>query len=125
MVDSERTWRGVRRRAPDGGLADLGVHVTLRRRPAGTIPAHHVAPIARVLRPRPARVRSLWRAMQSGDFDVVHSHAARAHGVVSFARVGLAVRPWHVVSRRVDFALGRDPVSAWKYRRGADAFIAI
>jgi glycosyltransferase involved in cell wall biosynthesis len=44
---------------------------------------------------------------------------------VSLARVGLAPRPWHVVSRRVDFAVGRDPVSAWKYRRGADAFIAI
>jgi glycosyltransferase involved in cell wall biosynthesis len=129
MVDSERTWRGGQ--AQVGllmtGLSDLGVKVTLVAPPGGELYQRTTsASIARV--PFVPGLHGLWhlrRALQSGAFDVVHSHAARAHGAVSFARVGLASRPWHVVSRRVDFAVARDPVSAWKYRRGADAFLAI
>jgi glycosyltransferase involved in cell wall biosynthesis len=63
--------------------------------------------------------------MARGGFDVVHSHASRAHGAGSAARTGLRVQPRHVVSRRVDFAVGRSPWGRWKYRRGADAYLAI
>jgi glycosyltransferase involved in cell wall biosynthesis len=63
--------------------------------------------------------------MASRRFDVVHSHSARAHGAVALARVGLSPRPVHVVSRRVDFAVAGGPASAWKYRRGADLYLAI
>jgi L-malate glycosyltransferase len=129
MVDSERSWRGgqAQVRLLMAGLSDLGVRVTLAAPPDGELYRRTtVPPIARLaFVPGLRGLRTLRRAMQSGEFDVVHSHAARAHGAVSFARVGLAARPWHVVSRRVDFAVGRDPVSAWKYRRGADAFLAI
>jgi glycosyltransferase involved in cell wall biosynthesis len=129
MVDSERTWRGgqAQVRLLMAGLSDLGVRVTLAAPPDGELYRRTTASAIarRPFVPGPAGILSLRRALRSGEFDVVHSHAARAHGAVSFASIGLRKRPWHVVSRRVDFAVGRDPVSAWKYRRGADAFLAI
>lgn len=129
MVDSERSWRGGQGqvRLLMSGLLEHGVAVTLASPEDGEL-ARRSASLAIALRPvapGPAGVPSLRRAMASGEFDIVHSHAARAHGAVAFARVGLSRRPCHVVSRRVDFAVARNPVSAWKYRRGADAYIAI
>ena len=129
MVDSERSWRGGQGqvRLLMSGLCDLGVDVTLAAPPEGELyrRAESLAvrrlPLARGI----AGILALRRAMASGQFDVVHSHAARAHGAVASARVGLRSTPPHVVSRRVDFEVARGAVSRWKYRRGADAYIAI
>jgi glycosyltransferase involved in cell wall biosynthesis len=41
------------------------------------------------------------------------------------AAVRALTRACHVVSRRVDFAVGRGPWGRWKYHHGADAYIAI
>ncbi|MCI0450961.1 MAG: glycosyltransferase [Candidatus Latescibacteria bacterium] len=129
MVDSERSWRGgqAQVRLLMSGLAEHGVSVTLAAPGDGELyrRSEGLAIQRRAVPPGWAGVLALRRAMASGRFDVVHSHAARAHGAVAVARVGLARRPCHVVSRRVDFAVGRGAVSAWKYRRGADAYIAI
>jgi glycosyltransferase involved in cell wall biosynthesis len=129
MVDSERTWRGGQAQVQllIRGLCDLGVDVTLAAPAEGEL-FRRVEPlgIERVpFRPGMRGIALLRSAMGRGHFDIVHSHAARAHGAVALARVGLRVRPWHVVSRRVDFAVGVTPVGAWKYRSGADAYIAI
>lgn len=129
MVDSETTWRGgqAQVRLLMSGLVELGVRVTLAAPPEGEL-FRQSASLSVERRPfttGPGGLWSLRRAMRSGDYDVVHSHAARAHGAVATARIGLAERPWHVVSRRVDFAVARGPVSAWKYRRGADQYLAI
>ena len=129
MVDSERSWRGGQGqvRLLMSGLVEHGVAVTLAS-PDDSELARRSASLAiarRTVAPGLAGIPSLRRAMAGGEFDIVHSHAARAHGAVAFARVGLPRRPCHVVSRRVDFAVARDPVSAWKYRHGADAYIAI
>lgn len=129
MVDSERSWRGGQGqvRLLMSGLCDLGVDVTLAAPASGELyrRAQGLAvrrlPLARGI----AGMRALRRAMASGQFDVVHSHAARAHGAVASARVGLRLRPPHVVSRRVDFDVARTPFSRWKYLHGADAYIAI
>ncbi len=129
MVDSERTWRGGQGqvRLLMSGLVEQGVDVTLASPPDGEL-ARRTAALAirrRAFTAGPVGIVSLRRAMASGEFDIVHSHAARAHGAVAVARIGLSPRPCHVVSRRVDFDVARGFVSRWKYRRGADAYIAI
>jgi glycosyltransferase involved in cell wall biosynthesis len=74
----------------------------------------------------------LRRHIAGGRFDIVHCHSSHAHGAawLAFAlgrRGGksAAGRPRLVVSRRVDFPVGKNGVSALKYRRGVDMFLAI
>jgi L-malate glycosyltransferase len=130
MVDSERGWRGGQAQVLllMKGLAEAGVDVHLAAPPDGALFAR--AQGLRVVRHgwRPdtfaAGVR-LRAVMARGAFDLVHSHASRAHGWAALARVGVRPRPIHVVSRRVDFAVGGGVFAALKYRRGADAYIAI
>lgn len=131
MVDSERSWRGGQAQVYllMRGVADAGVRVTLAAPADGALYARAAQlPVERVPwsgRPGAASVLRLRGIMARGAFDVVHSHASRAHGAVAAARVAMRSRPLHVVSRRVDFAVGTKPWGAWKYRRGADAYIAI
>jgi glycosyltransferase involved in cell wall biosynthesis len=130
MVDSERTWRGGQGQVYllMRGLADLGQHVTLAAPVDGAL--HQRAgtlPVERRAWPGRNGLRSLSvlrEIIRGGGFDVVHSHASRAHGAVAVARLGVRPRAPHVVSRRVDFAIGRG-FGIWKYRRGADAYLAI
>jgi glycosyltransferase involved in cell wall biosynthesis len=131
MVDSEKSWRGGQGQVflLMRGLADAGAAVTLAAPADGELYARCAAlPVERAPWPGRAGVSSLARLrriLAGGGYSVVHSHAARAHGAVAVARVGLRPRTPHVVSRRVDFTPGKSWFSAWKYRRGADAYIAI
>ncbi len=131
MVDSERSWRGGQEqvRLLMKGLAEAGATLALAAPPGGALFERAaelgVDRIAWNSHGWLAGLGVLRRAMASGRFDVVHSHASRAHGAVSLAGVGLARRPVHVVSRRVELPVGRGPFGRWKYRRGADAYIAI
>ncbi|MDH4037624.1 MAG: glycosyltransferase [Candidatus Krumholzibacteria bacterium] len=129
MVDSERSWRGGQEqvRLLMKGLVAEGAAVTLAAPPEGALFERAAAlDVDRIAwNGRATGLGALRRAMASGRFDIVHSHASRAHGAVSAARVGLAARPPHVVSRRVDFPVGKGLPGRWKYRRGADAYIAI
>lgn len=59
-----------------------------------------------------ADLRDIWRL--SGRSDVVHVHDARAHTAAA-----IASRKPFVVSRRVAFPIGRNPLSHWKYTRAA------
>jgi L-malate glycosyltransferase len=131
MVDSERSWRGGQAQVwlLMRGLVDAGQHVALAAPAGGALFAR--AGELRVERidwggrtglPSLAIIR---RLLRGGHYDVVHSHASRAHGAVTMARAGLRARPLHVVSRRVDFAIGGTPWGRWKYLRGADAYLAI
>jgi len=130
MVDSERSWRGGQQQVLllMRGLVEEGVEVHLaapadgelfRRSADVDVTRHAWEPrgLTAVL-----RLRQLLTRVRP---PLVHSHASRAHGLVALARVGLSPRPVHVVSRRVDFAVGTGVASRWKYRRGADAYIAI
>jgi glycosyltransferase involved in cell wall biosynthesis len=58
-------------------------------------------------------------------FDIIHAHASHAHSIAFLATRGLRARPRLVVSRRVDFAVGRNRFSALKYKHGADVYLAI
>jgi glycosyltransferase involved in cell wall biosynthesis len=95
---------------PDGELARRTASLAIAQRP---------------FTPGVEGMMALRRALASGEFDIVHSHAARAHGAVAMARIGLSARPCHLVSRRVDFDVARGFLSRWKYHHGAEAYIAI
>lgn len=129
MTDSERTWRGGQGQVLllMRGLAELGQHVTLAAPEKGALYQRSaVLPITRVPWRGTSSVRSvlqLRKIIAEGGFDIVHSHASRAHGVTAVAN--LKLRAKHVVSRRVDFEVARGPWGRWKYLRGADAYIAI
>jgi glycosyltransferase involved in cell wall biosynthesis len=131
MVDSERTWRGGQGQVLllMRGLAELGQRVTLAAPGRGALfERSNVLDIERVAwrgTSDPASLLELRAILMRRRYDVVHSHASRAHGAVSIARVGLRNGPPHVVSRRVDFDVARGPVGKWKYHRGADAYLAI
>lgn len=131
MVDSERSWRGGQAQVflLMRGLVDAGQAVALAAplegalfERAGELRVERIPWPARTGIPSLAMLRGL---MRGGRFDVVHSHASRAHGAVAMARTGVRARPLHVVSRRVDFAIGGTPWGRWKYLRGADAYVAI
>jgi glycosyltransferase involved in cell wall biosynthesis len=124
MVDSERSWRGGQEqvRLLMRGLVETGARVVLASPPDSALGERAASEgVERMGWGLPV----LRRAMASGSYDIVHSHASRAHGAVAAARLFLATRPVHVVTRRVAFAAARGPISRWKYRCGAEAYIAI
>lgn len=131
IVDSERTWRGGQGQVLllMRGLSERGQDITLAAPATGAL-FERSAPlgIERLAWPGTSGLISVlgMRAILArGNYDIVHSHASRAHGAVSMARTGLRAGPLHVVSRRVDFPVARGPWGRWKYHRGADAYIAI
>jgi len=58
------------------------------------------------------------------DFEMVHAHDARAHGLAVMARAAMAGIAPLVVSRRVGFPVKRTVASRWKYAR-ADGYFAV
>jgi glycosyltransferase involved in cell wall biosynthesis len=57
----------------------------------------------------------LRRAITEHAIDLVHAHASHAHSLCVMACMGLRVPL--LVSRRVDFPIGGNPIGRWKYRR--------
>lgn len=130
-LDAARDWRGGQAQVLQlmTGLARHGVRSTL------------LAPPGLLLeRARGAAIDTVsWRARGDADLgallaaarhlgrirpDVVHCHGARAHAVgVPAARLAGIRRV--VVSRRVEFPPGRDPLSALKYRFGVDRYLCV
>jgi len=129
-VDTAPTWRGGQAQvlglveglaergheqwlaAPDGPLATkvaaLGVP-TRRFAPAGDldlVAAVSLAEYARRIRPA-----------------IVHLHSARAHATGLLAARACGAKS--VVARRVDFEVGRGPLSALKYRLPVDRFVTV
>jgi glycosyltransferase involved in cell wall biosynthesis len=135
MVDSERTWRGgeAQLRLLIKGLLEEGVDVELAAPPGSAIyertrefgvPFHPVSISGGV------DVVSAWQlrgVIRRHGFRFVHSHASHAHGIAFMACAAIApdLRPFQVVSRRVDFAVATNSLSGLKYRRGADLYLAI
>jgi len=133
MVDSEATWRGgeAQLHLLMRGLVDSGCDVALAAPPASAIRRRSEAlgvvfhPVAFAGGLDMAAALRLRAVLRRGRYDVVHAHASHAHGATSLACAAWPGRPWRVVSRRVDFAISRRGPGGWKYRRGADLYLAI
>jgi Glycosyl transferases group 1/Glycosyl transferase 4-like domain len=96
-----------------GGLIEKGQSVRLLA-PAGS--PLLLAALAQRIEARPLGWRALISAARGSD--LIHAHDARAHTLAVLAR-----KP-AVISRRVAFAVKRNPASRWKYH-GAAHFIAV
>ncbi len=60
-------------------------------------------------------VMKLRKLLKPPGFDLVHAHTSHAHGLALWALLGKQMPL--LVTRRVDFAVGRSLVGRWKYRR--------
>ncbi|UCH83454.1 MAG: glycosyltransferase family 4 protein [Candidatus Latescibacterota bacterium] len=137
MVDSESTWRGGEGQLTllmRGLLAmDIDVHLAAPPDAAVTAKAGAIGvtnlPLAINGGVDLRAARRLRRYMNDGNYDIVHCHASHAHSVAFIAQKIPGSRrggaPKLVVSRRVDFPVAKNRLSALKYRRGADLYLAI
>jgi glycosyltransferase involved in cell wall biosynthesis len=118
------------------GLKDHGWESAIACRPGGEF-AKQAA--ARGFRLIPLALRqdydalSAWTLsgiLKEEGFSVMHAHHSRAHGVCLMAKAFMCLRgakaPAFAISRRVSFAVGKNPFSAWKYRSGLiDRYVAV
>ncbi len=145
MVDSEVTWRGGEAQVAllMRGLMARGLDISLAA-PPGSAVADAASSLGARVYPLPiAGGMDLRAALRLRGFiqrervEIVHCHSSHAHGVAWLALVP-GRKAWSaarqtnrrrrarlVVSRRVDFAVGRNALSAIKYRRGVDKFLVI
>jgi glycosyltransferase involved in cell wall biosynthesis len=130
-LDTGRTWRGGQGQALllMRGLSERG-HDNLLLAPRGPLLERAGAlglAVARWESRGEIDAPAVWRASRAlarWRPDVVHAHGAHAHALgvpaARLARVGGVV-----VSRRVDFAIGWNPLSALKYRMPVDRYLCI
>ena len=129
-VDTARTWRGGQQqvRLTVDGLRAAGQRAALVAHPRGELYRRakgeaDLFPLAAAGELAPRAAWRMWRLLRRLRPDVVHAHDAHALAV---AAAGCALdgreRPHLVASRRVDFHIGRNPLSRWKYRR-VDRFL--
>ena len=73
----------------------------------------------------PTVVSALRRVCETEQVDIIHLHDSRSHSIAALFVAGVEARPKIVVSRRVAFGGHPSSFSRWKYRHGADHYIAI
>lgn len=125
-VDTARTWRGgqnqvlltVRGLRARGHRTGLVAHPrgALRRRMADGPDLFPLAPRAELDLGAAWRLSRLLRRLRP---QIAHAHDAHAVALtaLALALAGPALRTRFVASRRVDFRIGANPLSRWKYRR--------
>jgi len=133
-VDTERTWRGGEQQAlylacglrDRGHLAEVVGHpgsaFAERAREAGL--TVHEQPLRGEL--NPAAILRIARLLRAGRFQIIHAHTSHAHTLAALA-AALVKGVRCVVSRRVDFAVGKRALSLGrlKYRALAHRYLAI
>ena len=133
-VDVETGWRGGQRQVLllCRGLARRGHPVTLVARAGGELAARAgrdglaVEEISFRGQWDLVAARELAGLVNRHEPDVVGMHSSHSHALGVLARLILhKQRPPFIVTRRVDFPIGRGVMRGWKYRRGVDGFIAI
>ena len=127
-IDTERGWRGGERQVLwlAESLARSGNECVIAARPDGPLALRAAELGLRVLpcAPRwefdPAAAAMLRRFIHREGIQIVHAHTAHAASIALLC----AREAQTVITRRVDFRVGRDWISKLKYRRAA-AVIAI
>ena len=131
LANSEKGWRGgefqtmeLARGLQRGGCEVMiasRVHSELSRRASGVIPLaefrFEAVPLATPL--------ALARLISRSRADILHAQTSNAHTHLWLARKLCAGAPPLVVSRRVAFRIGKDPLSLLKYRTGVAHYIPI
>jgi glycosyltransferase involved in cell wall biosynthesis len=131
-IDGERTWRGGEQQALylTTGLKQRGHGVTVACQPGSPLAERAREAGLDVVEVRMrgeadfVAVWALRKLIRRGGFDLVHMHTSHAHSL-GCAAAALARRGKCIVSRRVDFGVAKNAISAFKYHHGVDRFIAI
>ncbi len=133
-VDVEPGWRGGQRQVLllCGGLLRRGHPVTLVVRQGGELAARarreglSVEEISFRGQWDLVAARKLANLVRGHVPEVVGMHSSHSHALGALARLMVGDRrPPFIVTRRVDFPIGRGLIRGWKYRHGVDGFIAI
>ncbi len=133
LLDTERSWRGGQRQVLllAQGLTRGGHRVSLLCPPDSALRRRSEEIGIPV---QPFKVRGEWDVsslgrlrdeVRHGAFDLLHAHTSHAHGLALLALRSQASAPPLVVTRRVDFPVGRTPWGRWKYGDAVARFVAI
>ena len=130
MINGERGWRGGENQVallvrglgsafmpitaclPDAPLAQMLTTAGCQVRPVTMRGQFHLS-----------AVRALRRIIRDERIAVVHAHTSHAHALGLQATIGNRVPL--VVTRRVDFAIGRSLIGRWKYGQRVTRFVAV
>ena len=132
-IDTARTWRGGQSqvRYTVLGLRALGHRAALAADPAGELfqrmsEGLDLIPLGTRSEIDLAAAWRLSRVLKQLRPDVIHAHDPRGVAMAATALSIAAPRPRPVLfaSRRIEFPIGRNSFSAWKYSQ-VDAFLAI
>lgn len=132
LIDDGKEFRGGQRQAVwlARGLAARGVEVLVAARSgfplderlrAWDVP---VWPLRLRFEGDPFEARRLASAIDRRGYDIINAQTSHAHTLGWMAAALAKSKPARVVTRRVDF-VPRGAFSRYKYRRGADRYIAI
>lgn len=132
-LNTELTWRGgesqvfnlmrgLRSRGHDVEAVGLPGGALAKRCREVSLPVHELRMRSDADVPAAARLAAYLRRKPC---DILHAQTARAHAIGLWAGM-LGATGKLVVSRRLDFPIGRSPLNLWKYRsRGVSAYIAV
>lgn len=123
-IDTERTWRGGEQQVASlvEGLSRRGWLGLAIARPGSPF-AERIGRFVPVVGARPwgewdvLAARAVRRSLLAAGADVVHAHTGHAVALGALATSGTGIPM--VATRRVDFPIGANPLSRWKYRRAA------
>lgn len=130
MINGERGWRGGENQVAllvrGLGPAFLPITACLPDAPlarALTMAGCQVRPVTMRGQFHLGALRALRRIIRDEHIDLVHAHTSHAHALGLLATIGNGVPL--VVTRRVDFAIGRSLIGRWKYGRRVTRFVAV
>jgi len=131
-IDTERTWRGGEQQVFNltTGLLARGHEATIACQPGSPLAERARDAGVEVVEVRMrgeadfVAVLALRRLIRRRNFDIVQMHTSHAHAL-GCAAAFLARRGRTIVSRRVDFGVGGNLISGFKYRHGVSRYIAI
>lgn len=131
-LDTEAGWRGGQRQVLllVAGLRAAGHRVAVASPPGplrGRLGEEGIATVPWAPRGEwdLRAAAALGREVREGGWDLVHAHTSHAHALALLALRRLERPPPLVVTRRVDFAVGRGVVGRWKYGPGVARFVAV